>query len=132
MPKQLNVRKTEKPEIKPKPEIKQKPDMKQEPKIKQKPEIKLTPEINQKPEVKQKPKIKQKPEIKPKPKLKRQERTELESDKGDCCICKFIGGLFYMASAGCFLREFLDLTFFSVLTSLQTEESLAEALVAFE
>jgi hypothetical protein len=27
MPKQLNVRKTEKPEIKPKPEIKQKPDM---------------------------------------------------------------------------------------------------------
>ena len=92
MPKQLNVRKMEKPEIKPKPEIKQKPDMKQEPEIKQKPEIKLkpkitqkpeiklTPEINQKPEVKQKPKIKQKPEIKPKPKLKRQERTELESD----------------------------------------------------
>lgn len=62
IPKQLNTKQIEKPEIKPKPQLKEKP------------------EVGPKPEIKQKPAIGPKPEIKPKPKLKRQSQTEQDTD----------------------------------------------------
>ena len=70
MPKQLNIRQDEKPEIKQKP-------------VEQKPEVKQKPEKRPKPEVKLKPEKKPKPEIKPKPKLQRQERTVEECESFD-------------------------------------------------